>query len=114
MLENFDLPPMSPSCLERSESTVAPQALNLMNNGTVRELAGYFAGRLQTEAGTNTAQQVERAYWIALSRAPSDEERQASLKALARFAQLAPHNSHQALTEFCHMLINSAAFLYID
>src|SRR5262249_1095161 len=36
-LENFDFPPMNPNCLERRDSTVAPQALYLMNNGMVQQ-----------------------------------------------------------------------------
>ena len=42
-LENFDFPQMNPNCIERRDSTVAPQALHLMNNGMVRELAEHFA-----------------------------------------------------------------------
>ena len=34
---------MGPNCLERGESIVAPQALHLLNNRTVHELAGHFA-----------------------------------------------------------------------
>ena len=38
-LESFDFPQMNPNCLERRDSTVAPQALHLMNNGMVQQLA---------------------------------------------------------------------------
>ena len=38
-LENFDFPQMNPNCLERRDSTVAPQALHLLNNGMVEQLA---------------------------------------------------------------------------
>src|SRR5262249_14172917 len=44
-LELFDYPQMSPNCLERRDSTVAPQALHLLNNGMVRRLAEGFAER---------------------------------------------------------------------
>ena len=36
---------MSPACLERTQSNVAPQALHLLNNGMVYELADDFAKR---------------------------------------------------------------------
>jgi hypothetical protein len=44
-LETFDAPVMHPNCLERRESTVAPQALYLMNNGMIQRLAEDFAAR---------------------------------------------------------------------
>src|SRR5207253_2440040 len=76
-LESFDFPQMNPNCIERRGSTVAPQALYLMNNGMVYQLAEHFARRVCREAGADPAKQVERAYWIALSRPPGEEEKDA-------------------------------------
>ncbi|PYV36368.1 MAG: hypothetical protein DMG06_30890 [Acidobacteria bacterium] len=84
ILENFDLPPMSPNCVERNVSTVAPQALHLMNNAIIHRLAEAFAGRVKKEAGADPEKQVERAYWIAFSRPPTDEEKKIGLEALNR------------------------------
>lgn len=126
VLESFDLPPMSPNCLERTDSTVAPQALHLMNNSMIQKLAGYFARRVEKEAGSERQRQIERAYWLALSRAPNPEEKKISLEALARFANAGAGTSadpwsaggeptaNKALAKLCHTLMNSAAFLYVD
>jgi hypothetical protein len=119
LLESFDLPPMSPNCLERNTSTGAIQALHLMNNAMIEKLAELFAGRVRKEAGDEPKKQIERAYWIALGRAPDEDERTASLQALSRFAQKekpqgADAVNQKALASFCHALVNSAAFLYID
>jgi Protein of unknown function (DUF1553)/Protein of unknown function (DUF1549)/Planctomycete cytochrome C len=84
ILESFDFPSMSPNCLERPVSTVAPQALYLVNSAMVRDLARSFAQRVEKEVGADPEKQVERAFWIALSRPPKDEEKQASLEALLR------------------------------
>ncbi len=47
MLETFDAPSMmEPNCNERPNTTVSPQSLLLMNNGSMREFAQYFAQRL--------------------------------------------------------------------
>jgi mono/diheme cytochrome c family protein len=54
-LENFDYPQMNPNCVERRDSTVAPQALHLLNNGAVHNLAEHFARRVHREAGTDAA-----------------------------------------------------------
>ena len=74
--EDFDFPQQNPNCIERRDSTVAPQALYLMNNGMVRQLAEQFARRVIREAGTDPAKQIDRVYRIALSRPPTDEEEQ--------------------------------------
>ena len=74
-LETFDFPQMNPNCLERRDSTVAPQALHLMNNGMV-DAAGRATSpeRVGREAGDDPAGQVERVYRIALE-PPADAPR---------------------------------------
>jgi len=117
LLESFDLPPMSPNCLERNTSTVAIQALHLLNNAMVEKLAGFLAERIRKEAGDDTRKQIERGYWVALSRPPSEEELSASLAAFGKFkgAEANKETANQrALAAFCHALVNSAAFLYVD
>jgi mono/diheme cytochrome c family protein len=125
-LENFDYPQMNPNCLERRHSTVAPQALHLMNNGLVRHLAEHFARRVLREGGTDPAKQVERVYLIALSRPPDGEEKRLGLEALGKLTgqwanQLEAVGKQdrsaaglRALTSFCHAIMNSASFLYVD
>jgi mono/diheme cytochrome c family protein len=112
-LENFDFPQMNPNCLERRDSTVAPQALHLMNNGMVRRLAEAFAQRVRREAGLDAARQVERAYLIALGRPPGDEERRIGVEALAELSRRWS-DAHRGLTSYCHSLLNTAAFFYVD
>jgi len=117
-LENFDFPQMSPNCLERRHSTVAPQALHLLNNGMVRTLAEHFARRVRAEAGADAGKQVERAYLIALGRPPVDEEKRIGVEALAELAERWGKNDKdakaKALASYCHVMLNSAAFLYVD
>jgi hypothetical protein len=126
VLESFDFPQMNPNCIERKASTVAVQALHLMNNGMVEQLAGEFARRVAREAGDIPERQVEQAWLIALSRRPTADEVQVGVDALLelRAAWNAQENSGKAtegdsaslhaLTTFCHALLNSAAFLYVD
>ncbi len=119
ILDNFDLPPMSPNCVDRPESTVSLQALYLMNNGMVRRLADAFADRIVREAGHDPQAQVETLYWLAVSRPPTAEESKASLETLAKLQRLAKDAPPQqaelrALAKLSHTVFNSAAFLYID
>jgi mono/diheme cytochrome c family protein len=125
-LENFDYPQMNPNCVDRRDSIVAPQALELMNTRMVHELAEQFAQRVIGHAGANQTKQVESVYWIALSRPPSDEEKQVGLTGLTRLTdkwskELAASGKPdkdsaavKALATYCHTIMNSADFLYVD
>ena len=124
LLESFDLPSMNPNCLQRSDSLVATQALHLWNDAGIRELASRFAERLQTEP--NETKQVERAYEIALGRAPTPDERTACVGTLNQLKEgwrnktfatdELPESvaAQHALATLCHTILNSAEFLYVD
>lgn len=124
ILENFDLPQMIPNCTERPDSTVSSQALHLMNNAMIRELAGHFADRVRKEVGDEPYKQAERVYQIALSRMPSEQERElgvSTLKSLRtqwrkELGKKATDEDvrRKALANYCHAIVNSAAFIYID
>jgi len=117
ILETFDLPQMNPNCAERKPSTIVTQPLHLMNDGVIHHLAGRFADRIAQEAGNDLNNQINLAYRIALTRKPTDSESRSARMFVARLeAKWKAHGkpSQMALTDFCHTLINSAAFLYID
>lgn len=125
-LETFDYPQMNPNCLERRDSTVATQALHLMNNGMVQQLAEAFAHRVKREVGAEPSTQVERVYLIALARLPSDDEKQVGLEYLHKLTQQwtdaltgagkvnQETARHKALATYCHAIMNSASFMYVD
>ena len=123
-LEAFDFPQMNPNCIERRDSTVAPQALHLLNNAAVEQLAVDFAKRLRREAGNDPNRQVDALYLTALSRSPTAEERQLGRTALVQFANDwekaaigVPDRDaaeFKALATYCHAILNSASFLYVD
>src|SRR5262249_61820104 len=71
LLQAFDAPDAQQCTGRRDVTTVTPQALALLNDPFVRARAGDFANRLLKEAGDGPARQVERAYRLALSRAPT-------------------------------------------
>ena len=104
LFEMFDQPNLINSTDRRNRSTVAPQALILMNNSFVLFQAQKFAERLRREAGTAAAAQVDRAFRIALSRPPDTAERQKSIE----FVRSSP----DGLAQFCHVLFNLNEFVY--
>ena len=116
-LDLFDYPPMNPNCTERAQSTVAPQALHLLNDATIRGLAVALAQRVEKEAGDNVEAQVERIYWIVLSRPPTTEEQRLSVQSFrSTWKELGNlrQDRQQVLAKLAHTLFNSAAFVYID
>jgi hypothetical protein len=102
MFETFDQPNLVNPIDRRNRTTIAPQALILMNNGMVLTQARIFAERLKKDAGDDVARQVERAFRLALSRPPDAFERRESVA----FVQQA------GLADFCHALLNLNEFVY--
>jgi mono/diheme cytochrome c family protein len=117
MLETFDYPEMGPNCVERSVSTVSPQALYLLNNARVRELAAALAVRVERQCDGETdpvRAWVEAVYPIVFGRLPSAEERTAGIEALRALEREWSGDEARALETYCHTLLNSAAFVYLD
>lgn len=123
LLQAFDKPDAQQSCSRRDPTTVAPQALALLNDPFVRTAALGFADRLTREAGTEPAEWIERGYQLALGRLPTDSERSASLE----FIQFqinerttrspktpAAENRRRALADLCQAWFSLNEFLYID
>jgi hypothetical protein len=83
VFEAFDFADPSMVVGKRSTSTVAPQALFLMNNPFPVEQARAAAARLLAENHPTDDARLTRAYRLALGRAPTDGERRAALRFLA-------------------------------
>jgi len=104
LFETFDQPNLINSCERRNRSTIAPQALLLMNNNFIIMEANFFAERLRREVGEDVKAQVERAYRLALSRAPSEFERAKAMEFIL--------TGQNGLAEFCQLLFNLNEFVY--
>jgi Protein of unknown function (DUF1553)/Protein of unknown function (DUF1549)/Planctomycete cytochrome C len=119
----FDSPDAQVSCGRRVNTTVAPQALALLNDPFIRLRARELAGRLRAEAGGAPSAQVVRAFQLGLGREPDPDERKPALAFLADQAnsrrrhdpKLSAENARDlALVDFCQMLFSLNEFLYID
>lgn len=119
MLEVFDLPQMNPNCTERKNSNVVSQPLLLVNNRLVHDLADHFARRVRAEAGEDPRQRIELAYQLAFQRAPKPAETELALKSIQLLSMPGEEGTkskpvQNGFTEYCHVLLNSAEFLYLD
>jgi hypothetical protein len=86
-----DSPSPIASCGRRARTTVAPQALTLLNDPFVRDCAKAFAKR----AGS-----VDNAFMLALGRAPTPKELETA--------------STLDLVDLCHVLFTLNEFAYVD
>ncbi|HXJ40322.1 MAG TPA: PSD1 and planctomycete cytochrome C domain-containing protein, partial [Bryobacteraceae bacterium] len=134
MFEAFDAPSTEESCPRRFATVVPGQALAMMNDKLVLDWSRALAGRVLNDGGLEPAQQIERAYRLTLSRAPKPEE----TKTVAGFLEkqtavlagrlaknekvLLPDNipagmdpaKAAAFVDFCHTLMSSNEFMYIN
>jgi hypothetical protein len=123
LMQVFDGPDAAVSCGRRSCTTVAPQALALLNDSLLRNRGVDFARRLAKLAEGSPERTVDWAFRLALSRSPTDSERSASLEFLESQARrraerepsLPPQEARlQAVADFCQTLFSTNEFVYID
>ena len=74
LMEAFDYVNTSASLARRPTTTVAPQALMLLNSRFVTEQSAALARRLVDEVGTDHKAQVHRLFMLALARPPNPQE----------------------------------------
>ncbi|MEO2035950.1 MAG: DUF1549 and DUF1553 domain-containing protein [Planctomycetaceae bacterium] len=128
MFQVFDSPVTSQSCPVRDVTTVAPQALWGLNNGSVFRQAMHMAGRVVMEAGEDPQNQVVRAWQLALSRPPREDELESAMQLLQSLEaaksqsltnppesleKVAPERA-QALSKICLSLFNLSEFSFVD
>ena len=112
--ETFDVPDAMQSRGVREQTTVATQALLLLNNKFVRDQAKHFAARVLEavrSSGSKEGEQdmkaiVEQAYWLAFSRNPTVDEITLGVELLSR--------EGQNVENFCHILFTLNEFAYVD
>ena len=110
MLQSFDTPLAIESCGRRQETVTADQALELMNGDAAANFARALAKRVANDAGQSAEALAERAFRLALGRAPSASELSRSQAFLTKQAGL----GSGALDDLCLSLLSSSEFLYID
>ncbi len=123
LMQAFDAPDAQQSCGRRMNTTVAPQALALLNDPFVRMRAEELAKRLRADAGGDVDAQIRAAFQLCLSRGPApDELADARAFIAAQTAARAQRDAKEpfaaaqrlALTDFCQSLFGLNEFIYID
>jgi cytochrome c553 len=117
-MQAFDAPNAVGSCTRRNPTTVAPQALALLNDPFVRGQSRAFAERLSALGSMET--RVRSAFELAFGRDPRPDETARSLRFIDQqkndYRASASNGEAEAaaITDFCQGLIALNEFSYVD
>jgi hypothetical protein len=126
VLEVFDAPSIVFNCTQRAPTTVPLQSLKLLNSDFVRDRAAALAKRIASEAGSGDAERIERAFLLTIGRQPTAAELASAKKFVAEQPakyqesgvkgqeSVKSNATELAWTDFCHMLLSSNTFLYVN
>ena len=124
VLEVLDLCDTTNSSPKRMVTTVPTQALVLYNGNFVNRQARHLAARLQSEAGEHLASQIEYAWRLEFSRAPTTAEETSLEKFYSDELELLTLDSgqdtpdhllqRQSLEQLCRVILNLNEFVYPD
>jgi mono/diheme cytochrome c family protein len=114
LLNLFDFGDATTSASKRSSTTIAPQALFLMNSDFVAERAKTLSDQAAREAAS-PADRVRKLYTRIMAREASGDEVDRGLSYLAQFRQKFPKRSDaDAWMSFSRILLASNEYIYLD
>jgi hypothetical protein len=123
LMQAFDGPDAAVSCGRRATTTVAPQALALLNDTFFRDRAVDLSRRLLAEVGPNPEDIVKRGFQMVTSRPPNDAELAESVRFIkGQLERRRARESSQsveevrayAVADFCQALFSLNEFIYVD
>jgi hypothetical protein len=134
LFEAFDRPDTNASCPRRNRSTIAPQALILLNSEFSLAAAKELAGNLFKDNGSDSQVLVQRAFRQTLGRSPSTEELALGMQFMDQQAQGLKESGRSesdlalpadrpegveiykaaAVVDFCLAMFNLNEFVYLD
>lgn len=130
LLDVFDAPDGLNSISQRNVTTTALQSLLMINSLWTNQQASLFADRIRhtklnngkmlydkTQEMPIDEQSIEIAYRLAFGRRPTAEERARAMQFLSDAEDCGQENTplqQQSLVDFCHVLLNSNEFIFVD
>lgn len=117
MFQAFDRPDLMTSCARRQNTTVAPQAMAILNDTFIRAVSRDFAKRLMKSGDNRVA--VQNAFALAFSRKPTESEVATSVAFIesqtkVRTARNEEQARQEAVADFCQSLFGLNEFIYVD
>jgi cytochrome c553 len=110
VLDVFDAPDGIFTTPVRNVTTTPTQSLFLINGPWMMTRAKAFSKRLSADSSATLEQRIVTAYSLAFGRIPTESETNEAI----RFLQTNAGKGDDAFVDFCHVLLNSSEFLYVD
>ena len=98
----------------RDTTTTPVQSLLLLNGKWSLKRADFLADRLHSRSAVRPVAALNQATWLVWGRSPTERERRTGLAFLAGASRGTSAVSQERLADFCHVLLNSNEFLYVD
>ena len=126
LMTTFDFGDTTLPCGQRPVSTVAPQALALLNNAFAHERSTALATVVlslrrqdvqsaeRRDYSSDADQQIRSVWRLALAREPSSAEVLAAREHVREQQQRWPSAPERVLSSLCHVLLNTNEFAYVD
>ncbi|TXT27640.1 MAG: hypothetical protein FD138_2724, partial [Planctomycetota bacterium] len=119
LFQLLDFPDPAVPTGDRATTTVAPQALLMLNSDFVMQAADELAARLFAEPNDDD-QRLTRLYGLTYGREPTDDERAANRTFLAKIEQSlvtsepdVDKRRRQAWSVMCHVTLAANEFIYV-
>ncbi len=116
MLSLFDTPDTLQDLATRSNTTVAPQALLLLNSPIIREYAIGLATKTKGTSDGDLTEQVRQVYRECFSRSPSADETKLALNFIQQ--QQSDYDMknavEMAISDWCQAIMSLNEFVFVD
>jgi hypothetical protein len=99
---------------KRALTNVAPQALFMMNSEFVTERAKNVTTSLLENSGLSDRDRLEAMFVKALDRKPQPDEMDAAFTYINRYMEQFKADKATAWQSFCHILLTSNEFIYLE
>ncbi len=114
LLAQHDQADTDNSCPVRFTTTVPTQALGMLNGAFTNEQAAAFAERLRKEAPDDLAGQVRRAARLTTGVTARDDKVRRDVEFIKELQADGKMSAADALKNYCLLLLNTNAFIYLD
>ncbi|MCA8988824.1 MAG: PSD1 domain-containing protein [Planctomycetaceae bacterium] len=106
-----DFPDPTQHSPKRSQTITALQGLFLLNGPLLTEQAKHLVTRLEQEFPGQNEKQIDRAYWLLMSRSPTDQERTLALDFVG---EASGEERLSRWQQYAQVLLATNEFLYLD
>ncbi|MDA7680756.1 DUF1549 and DUF1553 domain-containing protein [Verrucomicrobiales bacterium] len=114
MLTGFDFADTDAPCPQRFTTTVATQALNLLNSNFVNDKAAIFAKRLEEEVKGDITARIKRGLEIVTSKPANPKSLKIAEEMVKKLKSDHGLDDQAALQRFCLVALNMNEFIFVD